>query len=218
MVRKALDDLVFRGQAPLLEPFRTEKEAVFHAYRREDATIPALPTDEDLPSLLLYDLENESHKENNAYKYIDKSQKIGPIGLYGTSGAGKTRTALEYLAHNYGFNLVVDKTDNPGSFDVMLMLQSVEKKLEKIDTTGSLDSKKTQSKQNLEIVLEFLETLVCVRHAVFEFVDATLRLSRRGDGITCYEWLLLQLYPDKFLGCDVFRNLCDKFFFSWRLL
>eukprot|EP00978_Attheya_sp_CCMP212_P032161 scaffold124113_cov55-Attheya_sp.AAC.2 len=86
--------------------------------------IPSLPEDKNSnsPSLLLYDLENNSHKQSDAYKYIDRSQTNGPIGIYGTSGAGKTRTAFEYLAQNYGYYFVVDKTLNPGSWDVTILL------------------------------------------------------------------------------------------------
>jgi hypothetical protein len=195
--------------APSLIPFHIKEEAVFHAYMREglDVPIPALPSNNKQPSLLLHDLKDVSRKESPAYKYIDETQIRGPHGLYGTSGAGKTRTAFEYLAHNYGFYFVVDKNHNPGSLDVALLLQRCDANLVQINTgidTGT-------SECNLVDVQALLKTLVCVRKAVFKGVNNKLK-DLGYDGLTCWEWLLLQLYPDTFLGRDIFRDLCKTFF------
>uniref|UniRef100_A0A7S2XMP4 Uncharacterized protein n=1 Tax=Attheya septentrionalis TaxID=420275 RepID=A0A7S2XMP4_9STRA len=211
-VKQALDK--WTGKAPSLKSFEIKQEAAFYNYRNLSNTIPLSPEDNESPSLLLYDLVNDSHKENAAYNYIHCSQRNGPIGMYGTSGAGKTRTAFEYLAQNYGLYFVVDKTQNPGSWDFTLLLLSVEKKLTKIGTAGSLDDKtrQEQSEKNLAVVVDFLETLVCVRKAVFHHVDEQLKSTGNGQGLSCHEWLLMQLYPYKFLGRDVFRDLCRIYF------
>jgi hypothetical protein len=203
-------------QAPLLKLFKIEPQAALHAYCRSKINIPAVPSDASKPSLILRDLENEIHKTKPVYKYIDISQKKGPIGLHGTSGAGKTRSVFEYLSHNFGFYFVVETENNPGSEDVALLLKKCKEKLSTIDIpavdeNGEIEKsveKKTneENKSNLAFVYAYLETLVSVRHAVFEHINAALLVSR-DKGLSCHEWLLLQLYPTAFLGSDVFRDL-----------
>jgi hypothetical protein len=56
-----------------------------------------------------------------------------------------------------------------------------------------------------------LKTLVGVRHAVFEHINAAL-LESRDSPLSSHEWLLLQLYPTVFLGSDVFRDLFGALF------
>lgn len=205
------------GKAPSLHSFKIEPEAALYPYFRSDAgiDIPAVPA-HSRPSLILRDLENVIHMDKPVYKYIDSSQKKGPIGLYGTSGAGKTRTVFEYLSHNFGFYFVVETENNPGSEDVTLLLQKCEDKLSKIDLPAAVGKGETEENEkksadaenatHLNIVHAYLKTLVGARHAVFAHINASL-LASRGKCLTCHEWLLLQLYPIAFLGSDVFRDL-----------
>ena len=78
---------------------------------RNEVPIPRDPScssmEMNVPSLLLYDLHNERHKSTEVYKFIDETKDICS-GLYGTSGAGKTRSIYEYLSHNYGFYFVAE--------------------------------------------------------------------------------------------------------------
>jgi hypothetical protein len=132
-LKKAL--VAWDGEAPSLHSFKIETEAALYPYFRSDTDIdiPTVPSEGSKPSLILRDLENINHKTKAVYKYIDTSQKKGPIGLYGTSGAGKTRSVFEYLSHNFGFYFVVETENNPGSEDVALLLQKCRQDLSTID-------------------------------------------------------------------------------------
>ena len=184
------------GQAPSLKPFQPADDALFHNIFNGRAQIPCIPK-YDKPSLLLFDLTNEAHKETEAYKYIDTSRKKGPSAIYGTSGAGKTRRGLEYLSQNYGFYFVVDNKDNPGSGDVRGLLHVIEDKLVRHDSGADPIR---LSEDNLKAVLKHLKVLVAARITVFHCLKKIRDLS-------CYEWLLIQLFPEEFLGKDVFKTL-----------
>lgn len=126
MVAEHLRDWPKACDRPTLPTFEISEDAAFKCYWKGNETgVPALIGNKTRPSLLLHDLQNEEHKETSGYKCIEESQKIGPIALYGTSGAGKTRTIFEYLSHNYGFywSAAADQTVNPGSKDVAFLIQ-----------------------------------------------------------------------------------------------
>eukprot|EP00978_Attheya_sp_CCMP212_P030150 scaffold109923_cov31-Attheya_sp.AAC.1 len=61
----------WNGHAPSLKDFKIEQQAAFSDYVNPSNKIPLSPEEENSPSLLLHDLENDSHKENAAYEYID---------------------------------------------------------------------------------------------------------------------------------------------------
>jgi hypothetical protein len=194
-------------RAPLLETFIIDDIAAFKPYWKETG-VPNVPVRKSKkPSLILHDLENTKHMHSDGYKYIDLHQKSGPIALYGTSGAGKTRTIFEYLSHNYGFYLTAGADDlyNPGSKDVVLLIDSCKKTLQHILSSDS--KREQQSVQNLQSVRNSLEKLLRVRQSVFDHIDETLKSNRHGKGLSCHEWLLLQLFPNAFLGFDVFRDV-----------
>ena len=74
------------------------------------------------PSLLLHGLDdtNAQFSQPAAHNHIRTAQQQGPTFLYGTSGAGKTRTVFEYLSHNKGFYFLADDFErNPGSRDLL---------------------------------------------------------------------------------------------------
>lgn len=123
--------------------------------------MPALPGFKSRPSLLLHDLQNVEHTETDGYKYIVGSQKIGPIALYGTPGAGKTRTIFEYLSHNYGFYLSAgaDPMNNPGSEDVSFLIEHCATLMKPVSDNHS-------SEANLVAVQKWLKVLLCVRKEV----------------------------------------------------
>jgi hypothetical protein len=74
-------------------------------------------------------------------------------------------------------------------------------------------SRNESSEANLlEVLLEvqnLLHALLCVREEVFCQINAAL-LSRRGQGMSCYEWLLLQLFPKEILGCSLLSKLDSR--------
>ena len=193
--------------APSLPRFEISEGAAFKCYWRGNETgVPALLGNPARPSLLLHDLQNVEHKETGGYKYIDSSQKIGPIALYGTSGAGKTRTIFEYLSHNYGFYLSAgaDPLSNPGSEDVPFLIQHCRQEMRPIQLSDH--GSKESSDANLLEVQNLLRALLHVRKEVFCQIDTVLR-SSRGRGLSCYEWLLLQLFPREVLRCDIFLDV-----------
>ncbi|CAB9518033.1 expressed unknown protein [Seminavis robusta] len=87
----------------------------------EDKNIPGDPQRGDQPCLLVHDLENPSHKEKTVYKHIE-ANKGSCIGLYGTSGVGKTRSTFEYLSHNFGLYFVASTRHDAGSSDLENLL------------------------------------------------------------------------------------------------
>ncbi|CAB9528857.1 expressed unknown protein [Seminavis robusta] len=127
--------------------------------------------------LLLHDLENEQHKETKVYNHIRTQEKIGTTVLYGTSGAGKTRAALEYLSHNKGFYLLGgDFTRNPGSRDLVRMLRGV---TEQINTTeGGINNV-----VNLKTVFWRYRILLYIRYAIHNLLEQKFgdrRLEKPG--------------------------------------
>ena len=66
----------WKAKKPELGPFQIDEEAAFYCFWREDrattdglACIPAVPDSKGRrPSLLLFDLENERHKDTRAYQ------------------------------------------------------------------------------------------------------------------------------------------------------
>ena len=60
-------------------------------------------------AVLLHDLDPDKDTpilQTNAYKYIEHTKQQGLGFLYGTSGAGKTRTIFEHLSRHKGFYFV----------------------------------------------------------------------------------------------------------------
>ena len=76
------------------------------------------------PSLLLHGLDNfDAPSQPEAYAHIEKAQPVAPTFLYGTSGAGKTRTVFEHLSKKKGFYFLAhDFKRNPGSRDLSCLL------------------------------------------------------------------------------------------------
>jgi hypothetical protein len=94
---------------------------------RSDAAIPQNPETPSMPSLLLHDLENERHKDKPVYMRIAAASSDTPYALYGTSGAGKTRSIFEFLSHNHGlFFVASDHKRNAGSKDLTFLLSSLD--------------------------------------------------------------------------------------------
>lgn len=198
---------------PKLPKFEISEGAAFKCYWRGDKTgVPGLPGSPSIPSLLLHDLENSKHQNTEAYKYIHRSQQTGPSALYGTSGAGKTRTIFEYLSHNFGYYLSAgaNPRNNPGSEDVRSLIVNCTEKMPPLQPSQPLKSK-ASSEENFRLVQAMLKALLCVRREVFSQMDMALRKSRR-QGLSCYEWLLIQLFPNEIVGCDIFLKIAHKIF------
>eukprot|EP00529_Nitzschia_sp_RCC80_P017379 CAMPEP_0113500872 /NCGR_PEP_ID=MMETSP0014_2-20120614/32606_1 /TAXON_ID=2857 /ORGANISM="Nitzschia sp." /LENGTH=823 /DNA_ID=CAMNT_0000395329 /DNA_START=1 /DNA_END=2472 /DNA_ORIENTATION=- /assembly_acc=CAM_ASM_000159 len=169
---------------------------------------------ESQPSLLLSNLpiEESNLREEEPLKYIAENTKGGPCTFYGTSGAGKTRRLFEFLSLNYGLYFLASKGRNPGSRDFESSIGRVSRQLDdciaKSETQDStepdcdLNAVLRTSEQNYRKVADIVRLLVNSRIVVFIYVQNIL-----GRRPTPYEWLLLQVSPDKFFDCDAF-NVC----------
>jgi hypothetical protein len=111
-----------------LEDFRPPKKGLLADFVWKDLAVP-IPKDPfdptiDAPCLLLHDLENPMHTKSAVYQFID-SHKDGCAGLYGTSGAGKTCSAFEYLSHNFGLYFVASTKNDAGSRDLERLISDI---------------------------------------------------------------------------------------------
>lgn len=201
LLRESISD------AHILVPFEPDENAVLAPLRIGNSeTIPCIPGFESQPCLLLHDLKNERHKNNEVYRYIDDNKYSAITMLYGTSGAGKTRSILEYLASNKGVYLVGGRsaqTVDPGSFDVEALLHSL-----KIIHELQGDEKRTWSEINYAKVLARIRAILYIRHEVYTAVNAELA-SSSCSSLTPYQWLLLQMYPNYYFGGDVFNDVLN---------
>jgi hypothetical protein len=189
-------------EAPVLKPFAPKPNALLHPLFSDGNTqVPCDPEPNEagpFPSLLLYDLENPKGKDTAVYKHIDARKDRGATALYGTSGAGKTRSIFEYLSHNKGFYFLAgDHEKNAGSQDLETILYTTAP-MKPASTQN--EAGKFQSLNNLRVIEERVAVLIFVRHSVHRFITEQLQRD-----ITPYEWLLYQLYPKKNLGRDVFK-------------
>ena len=189
-----------------LELFSVSDNKVLGCLRRIDVpipTIPGFPTSR--PSLLLYDLDTLNvqqlveRRSKGVYQYIEATRWTSPGVLYGTSGAGKTRSVLEYLSLNYGIYLTCVSERNlllnapkadPGSADLREVLD---------DLVGISDQ--GGSNNNLLRVKTRLQLLLFIRSMVF------LAVKEVYNNLTPYEWLLMQLYPNHYFGKDIFYEV-----------
>ena len=149
---------------------------------------------------LLSDLGNAQHKQTEVYEHIRTQERVGSSMVLGSSGAGKTRAAFEYLSHNKGFYLLGGDLDrSPGSQDLSTMLNQVGDTA-KQGTPGAEDT----SQENLRTVFCRYRVLLYIRYAVHNFIEA--KLGR----LTAQEWLFCQLFPKDLLGGDIFRDVLDS--------
>lgn len=146
------------------------------------------------PNFLLYGLHDTDAQLSQpaVHDHINAVKLQGPSFLYGTSGAGKTRSVFEYLSRNKGFYLLAhDFTRNAGSRDLMKAL-ACDMPIADLDDTRTDMTNRTRIEKRLSMLL-------FVRFAVHEKLSKLL-----GREITPYEWLLYQIFPEKLLGGDVY--------------
>ena len=186
--------------------FQPEEQSQLGPLLRTDHTIPCIPgSDPPQPSLLLHKLGELEHSKSESYAYIENHKYIGPTAFYGTSGAGKTRSLLEYLSHNKGLYFVPLETipeNEPGSQDLGLVFDDLR------PLRGNETDIARTNDENLGIVRDRLMVVLYIRYAVHQHV---VKLLNRD--ISAKEWLLMQLYPKHFLGgLDIFYEIAAKCF------
>jgi hypothetical protein len=214
-------------ETPVLKPFDVGDKSLLSSLIRaadHQPFIPVNPAKSSRPCLLLYDLENAKHKDNLVYKHIDYCKGKQPSALYATSGAGKTRSIFEYMSQNYGLyfvaHLVGDTTVQVGSTDLMRLLTRFEchgKATSPTQNPEELEGEKEISNANLRVLKQWIQAAIIVRSEVFKYINK-LQLELGAAELTPFQWLMVQLYPDQFLGSDLFDELtksCIKRC-SWR--
>ena len=85
-------------EAPVLESFTPPPDALLQPLFRPTVSVPCNPEPKapgTFPSLLLHDLLNAKCKSKAVYQFVEKTKLVRPAALYGTSGAGKTRSIFE---------------------------------------------------------------------------------------------------------------------------
>jgi len=156
-----------------------------------------------LACLLLYDLKNPQHKTTDAYKFIEKTRDTCR-GLYGTSGAGKTRSIFEYLSHNYGLYFVASIENDPGSDDLPRIMRKFytynsQNLLSDADSQNT-KPRKSRSESNYHAMDRYISMMIYVRTVIFDAINKHVKL-------TPYQWLLVQLFPKEAMGVDLFSTV-----------
>jgi hypothetical protein len=197
----------FPPKQPSLSMFKASDQSVLGSLWRNDVEVPVDPMEPQgstgfvkgrFPSLLLHDLQNDEYQNKDAYEHIKSQQNMGPTCLYGTSGAGKTRAIFEYLSRHKGFYFVAGDYDrNPGSKDFRWLFENIRG----MATPNTVEGK-VVSQTNLLLVFYRYRILLCVRHAVHGFLEDAF-----GGTLSPWEWLMFQIFPEQFLGCDLFKDV-----------
>ena len=206
--RKLGQQTFYPSDNALLRPF----------YRQDAITIPLIPgISKAEPSLLLYNLGKESEHEkvqaSSCYKYIDDRHQ-GPGTLYGTSGAGKTRSLLEYLSYNKGLYFVGQSSlapEEPGACDLGQVCNHQDLDI----CIGDDDRLRQINQNNRRIVEDRMITLLFIRAAVHDYVQDLLERD-----LTAFEWLMLQIYPQHYMGFgpkkeDIFEFILKDFIYNF---
>ena len=113
------------------------------------------------------------------------TQDIGILAA--PSGSGKTRSVLEFLSLKWGIYFVTTTEGNGGSEDFSHVIGTVMKECRNVPDSD-----------NEVVVWSKFSKLLYVRLLILS------RLLEIKPGLTPFQWLLLQLYPNNYFGKDVF--------------
>eukprot|EP00978_Attheya_sp_CCMP212_P019009 scaffold52711_cov63-Attheya_sp.AAC.2 len=196
-----------------LEVFVAPKDGLL-AGLMKDVRIPRDPSNakQNVPCLLLHGLDNLDQDElssTKAYQFIDET-KDTCSALYGTSGAGKTRSVYEYLSQNFGLYFVAKTTNDPGSKDLdrLMILFKNFRAANALDGGDSQDetAKLKLSQRNYSAMDRFVVTMIHIRNLVFAAINNHLTINELPE-LTPYQWLLIQLFPAQALKNDLFHSV-----------
>ncbi|CAB9502645.1 expressed unknown protein [Seminavis robusta] len=179
-----------------LEDFTAPEDGLLTSILKPGTGIPKNPfvKKKTKPSLLLHGLQNTNCKNSEVYKFIDDTKDVCS-GLYGTSGAGKTRSIYEYLSHSFGLYFVANTTYDPGSKDLSMLIEAYDGHrtknhfLSEIGYSSSFDDEDSSTdvvaarKQKLKVVRSqnnykeldrHIQVMISVRSLVFMAVKTEL--------------------------------------------
>ncbi|KAG0247565.1 hypothetical protein BG011_001294, partial [Mortierella polycephala] len=176
----------------------------FHDLPVTEGSISGLPTvgkrglakARTAPSLLFIDLPcpSQSSKEpNQAEKILAEYPGTCHLPLFGVSGCGKTRTAMELLSRSWGLYFNAGAKDL-GSSDMHTIIQALSERPE----TYLSESKA----QNTDRVRHLTFGLLYARLSI---LDHCLNIAGSRDTFSCQRWMLLQVATPVF--DDVFQAL-----------
>jgi hypothetical protein len=141
------------------------------------------------------------------------------VALLGPSGSGKTRKLFEFLREFHGTYLTYkdDSGKNPGSRALtnVLSVESIERFLAHVDWWNESEDIRVFRKRRVAIEFGMWCVLVAYRSVHDEWLAAVKAQGAIGEKIEKIPpsaWLLAQLYPENFLGSDIFRDLAEHLF------
>jgi len=198
-----------------LEDFVAPEDALLTGLLKQDLRIPKDPCNksENVACLLLHDLHKLSKdhllSSSKVSKWIDDTRDTCSA-LYGTSGAGKTRSVYEYLSANYGLYFVASTKNDPGSKDLYRLIQlfatlyfaSSSLNADTNDAAMNI----TTSQRNYLAMNRLVIILIHVRNLIFNAINNQLEMNKRSR-LTPYQWLLIQLFPTEALKTDLFLSV-----------
>lgn len=209
----------------VLDNFAVPKDALLATMAKESTRIRRDPSTKEhvnVPSLLLHNLPGqddilEQYKQSDVYAFIEETTDLCS-GLYGTSGAGKTRAIYEYLSHNFGFYFVANTNNDPGSKDLgrLVTMFSQFNSYSTLESLTYVDESQSQEIENLAKKREqrsvnnyfkmdrCVSILIHVRTVIFEAI------KKLNPGLTPFDWLVIQLYPKKTMKNDLFSFVFAK--------
>jgi len=151
------------------------------------------------PSLLFLNLPESSETQeppSTADKALEKIHRrvIPLLSLFGVSGCGKTRTAIEMLSKQWGFYFNGSETDL-GSNDLLDLLELVQQRRR----YHTCDWESNTHVQILALALVLARIII---------LDHCLNVAEReGVSFTCRHWMLLQVGFRTMGVLDLFANL-----------
>ena len=162
--------------------------------------VMASSENENAPDLNLHQLENALSSLTNKLVELINSDVSYNLALIGVSGCGKTRTIHEVLTKEFGLYFVCNTFGNRGSSDMSAALQKIRTSATKVGRDINDDVKE----RTLE-ARKIMHRLASGRLHIFQRVQKLLK--KKNKSLTPRNWLLMQLFPYRWFGQDIFRDL-----------
>jgi len=176
---------------PLQLPSTHRHATVFNA-----AQVPSVPGVGNHPYFLADGMGDAAHDSSSSRLLVMSSNN--PVIIYAPSGSGKTRALMQLLWSHFGTFLVFKKPEgaskNFGSIDLGGLTNMLIARVVRF----SPEEKRSYAEFGMRCILR-------IRLAVREAWEASVR-----GALTPAQWLLGQLHPSEFFGCDIFALVLWK--------
>ncbi|KAK3812540.1 MAG: hypothetical protein J3R72DRAFT_498661 [Linnemannia gamsii] len=160
---------------------------------------------ETRPSLLFLDLPDpstlDSESKNLAARSIlelVKENNRHHIPVFGVSGCGKTRAVIELLSQHWGFYFNASN-DDWGSSDVMILHSTVQKHLNDMRDSPTVDRQVNNGYARKTTLLLFLSRILIFK--------SCLNIPCNSDTFISARWTLLQVCSHVLFDKDIFNIL-----------